>query len=97
MNKLLLAVASAIAFTFVWISASYADGHCEKYAGLKGKAWVDGDCMETPLGEKWWPHPIWGADDQAGSTNWYKKPEVVKRALAMVKEGNTMQLGHPYT
>ena len=51
MNKLLLAVASAIAIIFVWISASYADGHCEKYAGLKGKAWVDGDCMETPLGE----------------------------------------------
>ena len=39
--------------------------------GVDG-AWVDGDCMETPLGEKWGPHPLWGEGDQAGSTNWYK-------------------------
>ena len=97
MNKILITIITAVAGMFVWVGASFADGHCEKYAHLRGKAWVDGDCMETPLGEKWWPNPLWGADDQAGSTNWYKKPEVIKRALAMVKEGKTMQLGHPYT
>ena len=97
MNKLLLAAVSAVvAFSFS-VSTVFADGHCSRYADLKGKPFVDGDCMETPLGERWWPHPIWGADDQAGSTNWYKQPEVVKRALAMVKKGETMQLGHPYT
>ena len=21
--------------------------------------------METPLGSKWWPHPLWGAGDEA--------------------------------
>ena len=97
MNKLILTLVTGFVTMFVMVGASFADGHCNKFADIRGKAWVDGDCMETPLGEKWWPHPIWGADDQAGSTNWYKKPEVVKRALAMIKEGNTMQLGHPYT
>jgi hypothetical protein len=97
MNKILLTFVTSMVAMFIMVGASFADGHCNKFADIKGKAWVDGDCMETPLGEKWWPHPIWGADDQAGSTKWYKKPEVVKRALAMVKEGNTMQLGHPYT
>jgi kynurenine formamidase len=97
MNKLILTLVTSVVAMFVWVGASFADGHCNHFADIRGKAWVDGDCMETPLGEKWWPHPIWGADDQAGSTNWYKKPEVVKRALAMVKEGKTMQLGHPYT
>jgi kynurenine formamidase len=68
----------------------------EDYRGCAGKPWVDGRNMETPLGSKWWPHPIWGAGDEAGSTNWYKKPEVVQRAVAEVKQGKTMSLGHPY-
>ncbi|MCH9671183.1 MAG: cyclase family protein [Gammaproteobacteria bacterium] len=62
-----------------------------------GKPWVDGTNMETPLGSKWWPNPLWGADDEAGSTNWYTKPEVVMRALAQVKTGKIYKIGHPYT
>ena len=69
----------------------------EDYSGCKGRAWVDGDKMETPLGAKWWPHPIWGAGDEAGSTNWYTKPEVVKRAVGEVKQGKSMKIGHVYT
>ncbi len=61
-----------------------------------GKPWVDGNKMETPLGSKWWPHPIWGEGDEAGSTNWYKKPEVVMRALSVIKKGMTMEIGHEY-
>lgn len=61
-----------------------------------GKPWVDGDKMETPLGSKWWPHPMWGAGDEAGSTNWYTKTEVVMRALAEVKTGKTYKIGHDY-
>ena len=61
-----------------------------------GQPWVDGDEVDTPLGSKWWPNARWGADDEAGSTNWYKKPEVVLRALAQVKQGKTLKLGHPY-
>ena len=50
----------------------------------KGKPWVDGDVMDTPLGSKWWPNPLWGGDDEAGSFG--TKPEVVKRAVAQVKK-----------
>ena len=53
--------------------------------------------METPLGSKWWPNPLWGGEDEAGSTNWYTKPEVVMRGLAQVKTGKAYSLGHPYT
>ena len=66
-------------------------------SGCVGKPWVDGNTMDTPLGSKWWPHPIWGAGDEAGSTNWYTKSEVVQRALAQVKKGKTMKIGQPYT
>jgi kynurenine formamidase len=52
--------------------------------------------METPLGERWWPHPLWGEGDQAGATNWYKKPEVVQRAVAEADRGKTYSLGRPY-
>lgn len=69
----------------------------ENWQDCKGKPWVDGDKMETPLGSKWWPNPLWGADDESGSTNWYKKPEVVLRAISQIKEGKTYKLGHPYT
>jgi kynurenine formamidase len=62
----------------------------------KGKPWVSGSSMDSPIGDKWWPHPIWGADDEAGSTNWYTKPEVVMRAIAQIKEGKTYRLGHDY-
>jgi len=55
-----------------------------------------GSNPETPVGTKWWPHPIWGAGDEAGSTNWYKDPAVVMRALSVIKEGMTMELGHEY-
>lgn len=69
----------------------------DNWKDCKGQPWVDGDVMETPLGSKWWPHPIWGEGDEAGSTNWYTKPEVVMRAMALVKQGKTMKLGHNYT
>lgn len=68
----------------------------DDYSGCKGKPWVDGSNMETPLGAKWWPHPIWGAGDEAGSTNWYAKPEVVKRAVGEVKAGKSTKIGHVY-
>ena len=74
--------------------AGCADGD---WKDCKGKPWVDGDVMETPLGSKWWLNPLWGEGDEAGSTNWYKKPEVVQRALSMVKQGMTMKIGHEYS
>lgn len=66
------------------------------WTACQGKPWVDGDVMETPLGSKWWPHPIWGEGDEAGSTNWYKDPEVVLRAISQIKTGKVYKLGHEY-
>jgi len=77
-------------------TVSAQDCSQENWQGCAGKPWVDGDAMDTPLGSKWWPHPIWGEGDEAGSTNWYTQPEVVMRALSQVQEGKTYKLGHDY-
>ena len=78
-NALVLAGAIAVAGSLV---ATTAQAACEDdWKECAGKPWVDGDTMDTPMGSIWWPHAIWGEGDQAGSTNWYTKPEVVMRAL----------------
>ena len=78
--------------------SAMAECGADNWKDCAGKAWVDGDVMETPLGSKWWPHPMWGAGDESGSTNWYTKPEVVMRALsANAGKGKVYRLGHPYT
>ena len=96
-----LAVQRALSFVpFLLVStltASPVWADCEAYRSLEGKSWVDGKCMETPLGERWWPHPLWGKGDQAGSTNWYTKPEVIARALAQVEKNRVMKIGHEYS
>ncbi len=95
MKKNLLALVTGLAFAmFASISMACT---VEDWKGCKGKPWVDGDVMDTPLGSKWWPNPLWGGDDESGSTNWYKKPEVVKRAIAQVKKGITIKIGQPYS
>jgi kynurenine formamidase len=94
MPRTLSFVFYAIIFTF-FANPVWAD--CEAYRNLDGRAWVDGTCMETPLGERWWPHPLWGEGDQAGSTNWYTKPEVVARALAQVKLNRVLKIGQEYS
>ena len=43
----------------------------------------------------WWPHPIWGAGDQAGGSNWIT-PEKIVKALTLVKSGKVFELGHVY-
>lgn len=78
-------------------AASAQDCSDKNWKACKGKPWVIGNSMDTPLGDKWWPHKLWGAGDQAGSTNWYKKPEVVQRALAEAKSGKVYRLGRTYT
>ena len=72
-----LALAGAIAVAGV-LAATTAQAACEdNWKECAGKPWVDGDVMDTPMGSIWWPHAMWGEGDQAGSTNWYTKPEVV--------------------
>jgi len=41
----------------------------------------------------WWPHPIWGADDQAGASNWIT-PDKILDALQLVTTGKTYELGY---
>src|SRR5687768_1966564 len=43
----------------------------------------------------WWPHPNWGANDQAGGSNWIT-PEKIMKALTYAKQGKVYELGHPY-
>ena len=43
----------------------------------------------------WWPHPIWGAGDQAGGSNWIT-PAKIMEAVQLVKEGKTYELGQVY-
>ncbi len=79
-------------------SAAFAQECSDKnWKACKGKPWIIGNSMDTPLGDKWWPSKLWGAGDEAGSTNWYTKPEVVARALAEAKTGKVYRLGRPYT
>jgi kynurenine formamidase len=43
----------------------------------------------------WWPHPIWGPDDQAGASNWIT-PEKVLQAVKLVETGTIYELGQVY-
>jgi kynurenine formamidase len=43
----------------------------------------------------WWPHPIWGANDQSGGSNWIT-PEKILKAISLVKTGKVYELGHVY-
>ena len=95
-----ISAASALAGAIVLVgvlAAGTARAECaDNWKECAGKPWVDGDVMDTPLGSAWWPNALWGEGDQAGSTNWYKQPEVVMRALGAVKDGTTYKLGHEY-
>lgn len=44
----------------------------------------------------WWPQPLWGADDQAGGSNWIT-PEKVMDAIRLVKTGKVYELGQVYS
>ncbi len=43
----------------------------------------------------WWPHPIWGGEDQAGASNWIT-PEKVLEAVRLVETGRIYELGRTY-
>jgi kynurenine formamidase len=93
MTRTLLATVSALELS---TSVAWAECSPESWQDCAGKPWDDGDNMETPLGSKWWPNPLWGEGDEAGSTNWYTKPEVVQRALAEADQGKVYKIGHEY-
>ncbi len=43
----------------------------------------------------WWPHPIWGAGDMAGGSNWITQEKVLD-AIKLVQTGKIYELGHVY-
>lgn len=43
----------------------------------------------------WWPHPIWGPDDQAGASNWITQENILE-AVKLVRTGKVYELGHVY-
>jgi len=50
---------------------------------------------QQPAQERWWPHPLWGPQDQAGASNWIT-PEKVLEAVRLVETGRVYELGHVY-
>lgn len=92
--KRLIGAAAVIAVAG-WVGPASACSP-DNWKDCAGKPWVNGSRMDTPLGSKWWPHPMWGAGDEAGSTNWYAQPDVVMRAVGMIKRGISMKIGHDY-
>ena len=92
----LFAVWSALVICAGFPGPAVAECGPANWSDCGGKSWVTGEDMATPLGTQWWPHPLWGAGDAAGSTNWYTKPEVVLRAVAEADKGKVYKLGRPY-
>jgi kynurenine formamidase len=43
----------------------------------------------------WWPHPEWGAQDQAGASNWITAEKVLE-AVRLVKTGKVYEIGQLY-
>ena len=43
----------------------------------------------------WWPHPLWGAEDQAGGSNWIT-PDKILQAVQLVTTGKLYELGQIY-
>lgn len=95
MKTLGLFIVLALTLVLGFSNTSRAECSPEAWQDCEGKPWVIGK-PETPIGERWWPNPLWGADDEAGSTNWYTKPDVVLRALAEADKGKVYKLGRPY-
>src|SRR5690606_3166743 len=93
MSRTLLAAAGALVLS---TGVAWAECSPEAWQDCAGKPWVTGDKMETPMGERWWPNPLWGEGDEAGSTNWYTKPEVVLRGIAEADKGKVYRLGQVY-
>ena len=93
MSRIVLVTASAFVLS---TSVAWAECSPETWQDCADKPWVTGDKMETPMGERWWPNALWGEGDEAGSTNWYTRPEVVQRAIAEADKGKVYRLGQVY-
>jgi kynurenine formamidase len=55
--------------------------------------WMGSTDASQAQSKRWYPHPVWGADDQAGASNWMT-PDVALRAVNLVRTGEVVELGH---
>jgi kynurenine formamidase len=62
------------------------------FTGMAASGFLHG---QTRSEGPWWPNKLWGADDQAGGSNWIT-PEKVLKAVSLVKTGKIFDLGHVY-
>jgi hypothetical protein len=69
------------------------------FAGLLVIAWAAAAAPPAAAQNRekgpWWPHPIWGPEDQAGGSNWIT-PDKILEAVSLVKTGKVYELGHVY-
>jgi hypothetical protein len=78
-TSILGAVLRVTLSTVAFLGATSAECIAENWKVYPGKPCADGTVIGTPLGSRWRPNLLWGADDKARSTNWYAKPDVIKR------------------
>ncbi len=52
-----LAMLGAVALGLGLSGQAYAECSLETWQDCEGKPWVIGTA-ETPVGERWWPHPL---------------------------------------
>ena len=72
-----------------------ADGDGMMMEDGDGEGMEDGDGMMMMKDDDFWPSR-WGADDQAGASNWIT-PEKVMAAVSLIETGEIYELGRPYT
>jgi len=65
------------------------------FVGIILTCYVFSSSAQTREKGPWWPHPVWGANDQAGASNWIT-PEKILKSLSLVKTGKVYELGHVY-
>ncbi len=56
---------------------------------------ASGASLQTRETGPWWPHPIWGSEDEAGASNWIT-PQKVLASLRLARSGEIYDLGHVY-
>ena len=77
----------------VGAGAAVAAGAVLAGGGAVRQAAADGHEM-TPIGMKWWPSR-WGAEDQAGASNWMT-PEKTLDAVKWISNGKVTRIGRLY-
>jgi kynurenine formamidase len=88
-------VLKALGLGFLGLAAGAAPSTAEAASGIgyvsSAQAQTGG---ESPIGPQWWPSR-WGADDQAGASNWIT-PEKILDAIKLVRTGKIYEIGRIY-